>query len=257
VIRTLWMLLVGWVVTIPLSIDVIVAERLRLHRYLARICPRNQRWWARSVLWASGVKVEFEGLDRLAGSGPRVVVANHESWFDVIALVGHLPWAYKFVAKQELARVPFWGRAFQACGHILVDRANRQSAPQAIERARKARDDNALIILFPEGTRSPDGTLLPFKKGAFVLALQLGAPLIPVALIGGRHILGKGRWDVRPGTLRVVVGEPMSTAGLEHGDRDDLLRRSRAAVVALRGGEGPTDARAPRPNPAVDSPAGA
>ena len=240
-IRSLWVALIGPPVTAVLAAQIVLADLLGLKRALRRYCYRNPRWSARAFLWAAGVDVRIEGEDRLAGEGPRVLVANHESWFDVFALSGHLPLEYRFVIKKELEKVPIWGRAWRSCRHISVDRQNRQSAVQSLERARAMSDggDDLLMVVFPEGTRSKDGSLLPFKKGAFVLALQLGAPVIPVAVIGGRQIMSKGDWRIRSGPLRVVFGDPIPIAGLGHGDRDELARRSRTAIAELRGGEGP------------------
>lgn len=241
-IRALWVVLVGGTVTAILAAQIVIANWLGLRRTLARICPRNPIWSARVILWAAGVKVRVEHAERLVGAGPRVLVANHESWFDVMALTAHLPSGYRFAIKKELEKVPIWGAAWQACGHISVDRKNRQAAIQSIERARQmgAVQSSMVIVFFPEGTRSPTGALLPFKKGAFVLALQLGVPVVPVAVIGGRQIMPKHSWSIRPGPMRVVVGEPIPVGALGFDDRDALLERSRAAIVELRGGEGPT-----------------
>jgi len=171
-------------------------------------------------------------------------VSNHESWFDVMALTADLPCEYRFAIKKELERVPLWGAAWQACGHISVDRQNRRAAIQSMGRAREISGDNSdtLIVFFPEGTRSPTGALQRFKKGAFVLALQLGVPVIPVAVIGGRQIMAKNRMRIRSGKMRVVVGEPIPVAGMTFDARDQLVERTRAEIAVLRGGEGPTDA---------------
>jgi 1-acyl-sn-glycerol-3-phosphate acyltransferase len=243
VLRTLWVLATAPIVTAVLALQIVVADLLGFERALKRYCHRNPRWSARTFLWAAGVKVRFEGLEHLAGHGPRVLIANHESWFDVFALSGCLPVEYRFVIKKELEKVPIWGRAWRDCGHISVDRRNHQSAVQSLARARAMSEgDDILMVVYPEGTRSPDGHLLPFKMGAFVLALQLNAPLIPVAVFGSRQIMTKGDWRIRSGDMRVVIGEPIPVAGLAHGDRDELARRGRAAIVALRGGEGPVEA---------------
>jgi 1-acyl-sn-glycerol-3-phosphate acyltransferase len=242
-IRALWVGLIAPLVTGFLAAQIVIADLLGLERALKRYCHRNPRWSARTFLWAAGVKVKFEGLENLSGHGPRVLVANHESWFDVFALSGCLPVEYRFVIKKELEKVPIWGRAWRSCGHISVDRRNHQSAVQSLQRARAMSEgDDILMVVYPEGTRSVDGTLLPFKMGAFVLALQLGAPVIPVAVFGGRQIMGKGDWKIHKGDIRVVIGEPIPVAELTHADRDELARRSRAAIVAMRGGEGPTEA---------------
>ena len=247
-IRALWVFLVCPLVTVVLAAQIVLADWLGFERAVKRYCFRNPRWSARTFLWASGVGVTLEGAEHLAGKGPRVLVANHESWFDVFALSGILPAEYRFVIKKELERVPVWGRAWRTCGHISVDRRDRQSAIESLVRARTMSGvgDDILLVVFPEGTRSVDGNMLPFKKGAFVLALQLGAPVIPVAVIGGRHIMAKRDWRIRSGQMRVVIGEPIPVAALDPSDRGDLARRSRDAVAALRGGEGPTEAPAPR-----------
>ena len=248
-IRALWVALVGGVATAVLATQIVVANWLGLAMTL-RVCRRNPTLSARIILWASGVKVEWEGLERLDGTGPRLLVANHESWFDVMALTASLPLGYRFAIKKELEKVPIWGAAWVACGHISVDRHNRQAALESMEHARQigGENQNMLIVFFPEGTRSPDGALLPFKKGAFVLALQLGVPIIPVAVIGGRQIMAKQSLRIRSGTMRVVVGEPISVAGMAFDDRNALVDRTRTAIAAMRGGEGPTEAptEAPR-----------
>jgi 1-acyl-sn-glycerol-3-phosphate acyltransferase len=245
VIRALWAGLVGGVVTAVLAAQIVVANWLGRTRVLAKICPRNPTWSARVFLWAAGVKVDVEGAERLRGEGPRVLVANHESWFDVFALCASLPLGYRFAVKKELEKVPIWGAAWIACGHISVDRHNRQAAIQSIERARAlsgGEQADMVIVFFPEGTRTETGALLPFKKGAFVLALQLGVPIIPVAVIGGRQVMPKHSLRIRPGRMRVVVGDPIPVEGLGFEKRDALLEQSRAAIVQMRGGEGPTTA---------------
>jgi len=243
VIRAFWVALVGGTVTAILATQILVANWLGLTKTLGKICQRNPTWSSRIILWASGVKVEWEGIERLRGQGPRVLVSNHESWFDPIALTANLPGEYRFAIKKELEKVPLWGAAWQACGHISVDRYNRQAAIQSMDRARQISGENAdtLIVFFPEGTRSPTGALQRFKKGAFVLALQLGAPVIPVAVIGGRQIMAKNRMRIRSGRIKVVVGEPIAVAGMTFDDRHVLVEGARAAIAVLRGGEGPTD----------------
>lgn len=203
-------------------------------------CERLPRRWAALLLRWSGVRVVLEGEEHIDPSTPQVLVANHVSWFDVLALAAFLPGRYVFVAKKEIARVPAFGRAVRACGHIFIDRGDRQSAVASLEAARESLERRRpTIIMFPEGTRSADGVLQPFKKGAFVLAIQAGADVVPAAISGSREIMRKGSILIRPGTVRVRFGEPIPVAAYGMEGRDELTRRSREAVAALQAAEVP------------------
>jgi 1-acyl-sn-glycerol-3-phosphate acyltransferase len=159
----------------------------------------------------------------------------------VFAVVSKVPARLRFVAKQELASIPIFGRAWRACGHVSVDRSDRAAAIESLEAAsRRIRDGGLSIVMFPEGTRSPTGELQRFKKGAFVLAIKAGVPVVPVAVIGSRPIMPKGSYRIRKGEIHIRVGEPIPVDGLSHEDRDSLTIRARESVAALRGGEGPT-----------------
>ena len=186
------------------------------------------------------MKVEFDNPEVIDPDRSQVLVANHVSWFDVLALAAHIPGSYRFVAKKELEKIPFFGPSWLACGHISIDRSDRQSAIRSLAEAReKLERDHPTVILFPEGTRSRDGRLLPFKKGAFVLAIQTGVEVVPAAIMGSRDIMKKGSFLVYPGTVRVRFGTPLPVEGLEMEDRDALTRTARDAVKGLLAG--PTD----------------
>lgn len=203
-------------------------------RGLERACRENPRRWSRMMLRAAGVRVDFENLERVMLPEGRILVANHVSWYDVFALAAHLPVEYCFIAKKELERIPVFGPAWQACGHISIDRADLERAIQSLsEAARQIREREVTIVMFPEGTRSPTGRMRPFKKGAFVLAIEAGVPIVPVGILGSRQIMPKGSWRIRPGTIRVRVGEPIPVQGMDLGDRDRLVRTAEAAVAQL------------------------
>ncbi|HZD05534.1 MAG TPA: lysophospholipid acyltransferase family protein, partial [Longimicrobiales bacterium] len=161
-----------------------------------------------------------------------------------------LPVDYRFVAKKELARIPIFGAAWQACGHIAIDRQDRGAAVESLGEARRqVGDASPTIVMFPEGTRSPDGALHAFKKGAFVLAIQAGVPVVPTAIIGSRAIMEKGSLKVRSGTIRVRIGEAIPVDGLTHRDRNELTSEAREAVARLRGGTGTLDHGGKDPDP--------
>ncbi len=196
----------------------------------------------------SGVRVRLEGADREKLDRPLVVVANHQSWFDVFVLAGFLPGRARFVAKEELRRIPLFGAAWETCGHIRVNRGDRAEAVRSLNEAgARIRDERLNVILFPEGTRSPDGRLRSFKKGAFVLALQTGVPILPVGISGSRAVMRKGAFRIQPGEIRVRVGEPFELAGLGTGHRDMVLARARREVLALM--EDPDGEPGPEPVP--------
>lgn len=193
------------------------------------------RGWARSILWAAGVKVVLEGAEVIDPERAQILVANHTSWFDVAALATYLPGKYKFVAKQELASVPVFGPAWQACGHIAIDRRNRERSIQSLAAVRrKLEEERPTVIMFPEGTRSRTGELTRFKKGAFLLALQTGVEIVPVAILGSYEIMPKGRWRIYSGTITIRFGKPIQVDGMGVDDRDALIGQARSAILALQ-----------------------
>ncbi len=199
------------------------------------LCEYIARTWAARILRAAGVDVKLENAGAIDPGRPQVLVSNHVSWFDVLAMCAALPGPYRFVAKSELEKVPLFGAAWLACGHISIDRGDRTSAIESLSEARKTLvEDGPTVILFPEGTRSPTGELRGFKKGAFVLAIQSNVEVVPAAILGSREVMAKGSWKIRTGrTITLRFGEPIPVEGLRLEDRDGLMRRARDAVASL------------------------
>lgn len=229
-------------VAIPATLWVgglILWSALRKSDKLPCRCNELPRKWARVILKAAGARVEVENSERIDPDRAQILVANHVSYFDVLALLGCMPGRYRFVAKKELADVPIFGPAWRACGHISIDRQNVDSAIRSLELARRRlEEERPTVVMFPEGTRSPTGELRTFKKGAFVLAIQTGAEVVPAGLLGTREIMRKGSWRIRTGrTIRVRFGEPLSVKGLTMEDRDALTRRAHDAVAELLGSQ--------------------
>lgn len=192
------------------------------------------RTWSRILLRLAGVRVEAEGLEHLRVGGPQVLVCNHQSLFDIFALFAALPVSLRFVAKIELSRVPVFGEAMRRAGHVFVDRDDRPQAVAAMTRAGvRMREEGLTLGLFPEGTRSPGGRLQPFKKGAFVLAIDTQVGLVPVALEGGAAVLPRGRRRLEPRPIRIRCGRRIPLEGKRHEDRNEVLRRSRDAVARM------------------------
>lgn len=232
-IRTIWVLLSSACLTLTMSGILCVLHLFRRPSLPVR-CDRLGRAWARGVLRLAGATVRLEGPAREEWPDRAVIVANHQSWFDVFALAASLPITYRFVAKEELSRIPIFGTAWQACGHISLPRQDRSRAIESLNRAgEQVREGKSAIILFPEGTRSPDGRLRAFKKGAFVLAIHHQVPVVPIGISGSRHVMPKGSFRIRPGEIRVRVGAPIPTEGLKPPQRAELLARARLAVSGM------------------------
>lgn len=199
------------------------------------------RRWARALLRLAGVGVRFENADSLDPDVPQVLVANHTSWFDVLTLAAYLPGRYCFVAKKEVRKIPFLGYTIERCGHIFIDRSDHQKALESLEEARrKLERDKPTVIMFPEGTRSETGELQRFKKGAFVLAIQTGADVVPAAITGSRAVMRKHSFLIHSGTITVRLGEPIPVRSLTAADRDELLQNTWNVLAGLLGGEEPT-----------------
>jgi len=235
VIRTIWVYLVGVLATLYHAGNVVVRTYV-WRRNLQCACDNAARRWGEALVRAAGVTVKLEGLENLRTDQPQIVVSNHQSWFDVFTLAARLPVRYRFVAKKELGTIPVFGRAWKSCGHVAVDRGNREAAIESLEQAwREIHEDKLTMILFPEGTRSPDGRLKDFKKGAFVLAVQGQVPLVPVAVVGSRDVMPKGSMRVRRGTITVRIGTPIETKGSTIRDRNRLLKAAWDAIYELKG----------------------
>jgi 1-acyl-sn-glycerol-3-phosphate acyltransferase len=203
------------------------------------VCDDAPRRWARLLLRCSGTSVVLENAGAIDPDHPQILVANHSSWFDVLALAAFLPGRYLFVAKRELERVPVFGRAVRACGHVFIDRGDRKRAVASLGLARELLEkESPTIIMFPEGTRSMTGELQSFKKGAFVLAIQTGVEVVPAAIFGSREIMRKGSLLIGPGTIRVRFGEPIGVVGLTLEDRNELTERARSSLASLQASYG-------------------
>lgn len=189
------------------------------------------RFWARVSLKLAGVRLEVEGQEHLPRSGAVVFMPNHQSNIDIPALFAGLPLQFRWLAKKELFSIPLFGLAMRRTDYIPVDRTDRKAAVAGMDSAARRIAGGTSVIIFPEGTRSPDGTLLPFKKGGFMLALQARAPIIPVVLRGSFFVQPKHSWRLRPGKVSVRIHPPISTADLTPADRERLMEEVRRTLA--------------------------
>ncbi len=176
------------------------------------------RLWARSSFKICGIEVEVRGLENIAPDVAYLVMATHTSHFDVLALLGWLPLKVRFVAKRELTKLPLLGWTLAMGAAFIVDRSNREQAIASIERARVSLDMRESVLFFPEGTRTPSGTLGELKKGPFYLATGARAPILPVGVVGTGEVLRKGDWQIRGGKVVLNIGAPIDTSGFPPDD---------------------------------------
>lgn len=189
---------------------------------------RCARTWARLILKTTGVRVSVAGLEHLDPRRSYVLASNHQSIYDIPIIFASVPLQLRIVAKQSLGRIPFMGWHLWHSGHLLVDRRN--PGPDIVEKMRRLVSQSHSLIVFPEGTRSVDGTLGRFKRGSFVVALDAQLPVVPVTIVGSRSVMQKGRLMVRPGHVRLIVHEPIPTAGLTREDVTAFADRVRTIV---------------------------
>ena len=232
--RTLWFFVVMISTTLWYGGGVVIAALIGVERKPGGIYDRASKVWGQNALWAAGVPHRVVGLDGIPVQRPLVFACNHQSWFDIFQLAAALPGSLRFVAKKELERVPVMGRAMRKSGHVFIDRQNRERAFGAYEEAAEAIRAGISAVVFPEGTRSRTGELLPFKKGPFVLAIAAQVPLVPVYSAGTFTLLPKGSLRLRPHPIALLFGKPIDTTGMTYDDRDRLSVEARRAIEALR-----------------------
>lgn len=228
-LRTVGFYLFLGVWTVVLALVVLAIAAVAPHSPLLH---RIGRLWSRGLLAVAGVNLEVQGLEHLQPGQPYIYAANHQSAFDIFALIVALPFPVNFLAKVELFSIPLFGPAIKKMGCLPIDRSNRQAARHSLEQAAAAVRRGVSLVIFPEGTRSPDGQLLPFKKGGFALALRSGQPIVPVSISGSRRIWPKGGGRIHPGTIKVVFSPPIRTAAYHLREKDKLLAAVREAIAA-------------------------
>jgi len=189
------------------------------------------RSWARINSAVSLMSVQLDGAENIDTKQSYVIVANHQSLVDIYVLYGFLPIDIKWVMKQELRSIPMLGLACDMMGHIYIDRSNTEAALESIENARSRINGGISVVFFPEGTRSRDGALGSFKRGAFRLAIDLGIPVLPVTIHETRHVLPSDSTELVPGEVRLEILEPIPTEGLTVDDVHELSDRTRRAIA--------------------------
>ncbi|HKP59531.1 MAG TPA: lysophospholipid acyltransferase family protein [Polyangiales bacterium] len=196
---------------------------------------RQQRHWARGLLSFWGVELEIFGAEYMSPATSYVIMANHASYADIVALFMALPIIPGFMAKRELLRVPFLAAALRAGGHVIVDRGQHDKAMKVIDTAARQVREGKTVLIFPEGTRGNSETLGDFKSGGFRLARSAGVPIIPVGLRGTGKVGPRHSLLFWPGKIEVHIGEPLLPSEIQSLDHGALMQRVRGRIVTLSG----------------------
>ncbi|MCE2539760.1 MAG: 1-acyl-sn-glycerol-3-phosphate acyltransferase [Acidobacteria bacterium] len=235
-----WWRTVFWLIP-AISVYTIVLGALSLASMLVdrrgHVAHGCARAWSRLILVTTGVRVQSSGGDLVPAGGSYVFVSNHQSIYDFPILITSIPFQLRILAKASLGAFPVLGWHLRYTGHLLVDRARAGRA--TLNRVAVMIRRGHSLIVFPEGTRSRDGRVGRFKRGLFLLAIDAGIPVVPVALTGTRQVMRKGELTTRPGDVCIVLHEPLRTEGFTRADATRLAERARdiiAATVAEREG---------------------
>jgi 1-acyl-sn-glycerol-3-phosphate acyltransferase len=186
--------------------------------------------WARLIVFASRVPLNIQGIEKIPPF-PCLYMSNHQSYFDVISLIGYMPVPVRFVAKKVLAYIPVFGQLLWLTGHVIIDREDKKQAFSQLDKAAEKIRAGTSILVFPEGTRSPDHILGPFKKGGFVLAIKAGVPIVPISISGTRPMMPKGSFRFKRTRVKIRIGDPIHSNEYSLEQKERLMERVRKAII--------------------------
>jgi 1-acyl-sn-glycerol-3-phosphate acyltransferase len=195
-----------------------------------RFLHNYARIWGKVALCLAGVKLETHGIEKIPVGQPVIFMGNHQSNFDILSLYAALPVHFRWIAKRELFAIPFFGFAMRRAGYIPLDRSNGRRALKSMDAAAERIRNGDSVIVFPEGTRTLDGNLLPFKRGGFLLAAKAGVPIVPFTINGTARINPAKTIALSKGTISISFSDPIATTATAGKRRDDLLKRVKEAI---------------------------
>ena len=223
VVIIMWVVFITFLLGSSVILVALFSKKGNFAHWIARV-------WGRSILLVSGIHVTVSGLEHIPRGRPCIFMANHQSNFDIPVLLGRLPIQFRWLAKEELFRIPIFGRGMRGCGYISIDRSNRKSAFASLKEAALKIREGVSVMIFPEGTRSSDGEIKPFKKGGFVLSVDAGVLIVPIVIYGTRAIMPKGRLMIQPQDVRLEILEPIDTSEFTRKTKDDLMEKVRSII---------------------------
>jgi len=189
------------------------------------------RIWAKCILALSNITVTVKGFSNLKPGRSYIYMANHMSNFDIPVLQAYLPVQFRWLAKAELYKIPIFGYAMKRAGYISIDRSDRKSAIESLNKAVKIIRDGVSVVIFPEGTRSNTNKVQPFKKGGFFLAVDSGVPIIPIIIHGTGRIMPKKKMLIKPGNVTLEIEKPITSSDYTRKTKDDLIEKVRDIIL--------------------------
>lgn len=219
-----WAVIDTLVMFLPITISALLSRTGHFTLSISNI-------WAWILLKISFVTVKVTGREKIEKGVSYIIISNHQSHYDILALVTHLGIQFRWIIKKELRKVPLFGYALHASKNVFIDRRDKESSIAGIREGMEQLPDDVSIIFFAEGTRSEDGTIGAFKKGGFITALEGNRPILPVTVIGSRKIMPKGSLTFSPGEIHIVISDPIPTTEYSQETIESLMERTRTAIV--------------------------
>ncbi len=213
--------------TLILFIPIILASLLN---FTGNLTFSLSKIWARVMLLVTATRVEIKGKEKIVTGRSYVIISNHQSVFDILAIITSLGIQYRWTIKIEALKIPLFGHALYASRNIFIDRSNPERARESIRKGLDRLPAGVSVMFFVEGTRSADGRLRDFKKGGFVVALEQSFPILPVTVNGSMNVLPKGSIVFRPGLITVTVSDPIDTHGYTQETMDKLMAKTRKVI---------------------------
>ncbi len=229
VFKVMWLALWAILATIVLFIPITLAATFSS---TGNFAFNLSKLWAWALLIATRVRTRIVGKEKIKKGQSYIIISNHQSQFDILALVTRLGIQFRWIIKKELLKIPLFGYALLASRNIFIDRSNTKGSIESINRGMKRLPKGTCIMVFAEGTRSPDGKIHPFKKGGFVLAIDYGLPILPITINGSRKVLPKGSVVFTSGEIEVIVGDPIDTKDYTRESLPELMERTRQVIVS-------------------------
>jgi 1-acyl-sn-glycerol-3-phosphate acyltransferase len=229
---TLWRTILAWTSGILLMLILIPPGLilLALDPIKQRLAQPFVHFWARAVMRVCFIKIHVLGLENIKGLGSAVFVANHQSMVDIFMMVAYIPRRTAFLAKKQTRYIPVFGQLMLLLGHITVDRANPKRSLRSVQKCIRALSGNRSIVIFPEGTRTLNGEMNPFKSGSLKIPLRTGAPVVPITICGTLNVMPKNTFGVRPHTVVMHIGKPIETKEMQVSDFHRFVERLESTI---------------------------